>query len=181
MTVTRCPHASQRATWPYRFVPVPPPWGWVQSRSVSSRTWRGIASDRSGGRPTAGIRLESAAVPDRRLIAAVLTVVALAIAPGAALAQSGGAGDNQYVDPLGGNPQQQSSSGSSSSGGSSNGPTLSGTPSLSAQATPSASAPAASSSGQTLPRPGLDAGVVAAMGLVLLLAGVALRRRHAHL
>jgi LPXTG-motif cell wall-anchored protein len=121
-------------------------------------------------------------VPDRRLIAAVLTVVALAIAPGAALAQSGGAGNNQYVDPLGGNPQQQSSgSGSSSSGGSSNGPTLSSTPSLSAQATPSASAPAASSSGQTLPRTGLDAGVVAAMGLVLLLAGVALRRRHARL
>src|SRR3954468_8687071 len=154
MTVTRCPHAIQRETWPYRFVPVPPPWGWVQSRSVSSRTWRGIASDRSGGRPTAGLRLESAAVPDRPLIAAVLTVVALAITPGGALAQSGGAGDNQYVDPLGGNPQQQSSgSGSSSSGGSSNGPTLSSTPSLSAQAAPSASAPAAPS-GQTLPRTG---------------------------
>src|SRR4051812_2467737 len=151
MTVTRCPHASQRATWPYRFVPVPPPWGWVQSRSVSRRTWRGIGSDRSGGRPMAGIRLESAAVPDRRLIAAVLAVLALALTPGAALAQSGGAGDDQYVDPLGGNSQQHSSGGSSSPGGSSNGPTLSNTPSLSAQATPTAPAPAASSE-QTLPR-----------------------------
>jgi hypothetical protein len=128
----------------------------------------------------AGMRLESAAVPDRRLIAAVLAVFALALAPGAALAQSGGAGDNQYVDPLGGNSQQQSSGGSNSSGGSSNGPTLSNTPSLSAKATPSASAPAASSA-QTLPRTGLDAGVVAAMGLALLLAGIALRLRHARL
>src|SRR3954470_8578309 len=107
MTVTRCPHASQRATWPYRFVPVPPPWGWVQSRSVSSNTWRGIGGDRSGGRPRAGISLETAAVPDRRLIAAALAALALGLAPGAAFAQSGGAGDNQYVDPLGGNGQQQ--------------------------------------------------------------------------
>jgi LPXTG-motif cell wall-anchored protein len=143
---------------------------------VSSSTWRGIEGDRSGGRPGAGISLESAAVPDRRLIAATLAALALGLAPGAAFAQSGGAGDDQYVDPLGGNSQQQSSGGSNSSGGSSNGPTLSNTPSLSAQATPAAPAPAASS-GQTLPRTGFDAGFVAAMGLTLLLSGAALRRR----
>ena len=130
----------------------------------------------------AGIRLESAAVPDRRLIASVLAVLALALTPGAALAQSGGAGDNQYVDPLGGNSQQQSSGGSNPSGGSSNGPTLSNTPSLSAQATPSPSAPAAAP-GQTLPRTGFDAGFVAAIGVALLVAGFAvrLRLRHARL
>ena len=118
-------------------------------------------------------------MPDRRLIAAVLAVLALGLAPGAAFAQSGGAGDDQYVDPLGGNSQQQSSGGSNSSGGSSNGPTLSNAPALSAQAAPTTSAPAASS-GQTLPRTGFDAGFVAAIGVALLLAGVALRLRLRH-
>src|SRR4051794_35058246 len=157
MTVTRCPHASQRATWPYRFVPVPPPWGWVQSRSVSRRTWRAIGLDRSER------RLISASVPVRRLIVAALAVVALGAAPGAALAQSGGAGDDQYVDPFGGSPQQHHSSGSKgSSGNSSNGPALSSAPSLSASSTSTAPAPAAAS-GQTLPRTGMDAGLVAAL------------------
>src|SRR3954447_14617816 len=41
MTVTRWPQAIQRETCPYRLVPVPPPWGCVQSRSVSSRMCRG--------------------------------------------------------------------------------------------------------------------------------------------
>jgi hypothetical protein len=67
-------------------------------------------------------------VPVRSRVAALLAVLAVAIAPGAAFAQSGGAGDDQYVDPLGGNSQQQSSGGSNSSSGSSNGPTLSNTP-----------------------------------------------------
>src|SRR4051812_45894645 len=35
--VTRWPQSSQRDTCPNRFVPVPPPCGWVQSRSVSTR------------------------------------------------------------------------------------------------------------------------------------------------
>src|SRR5512132_1771941 len=105
MTVTRCPQASQRVTWPYRFVPVPPPCGWVQSRSVSSSTWRAIKGDRNGAEARSGSRLQSALVPARRRIAAVLAVLAVGIAPGAALAQSGGAGDDQYVDPIGGNSQ----------------------------------------------------------------------------
>ena len=113
----------------------------------------------------------------------MLAVLAVGIAPGAALAQSGGAGDDQYVDPIGGNSQQQNSgsnssgSGSNSSGSGSNGPALSNTPALTAQASPStpSAAPAATSS--QLPRTGVDTGVVAAIGGVLLLAGVALRRR----
>src|SRR5690349_19228187 len=125
MTVTRCPHASQRATWPYRFVPVPPPCGWVQSRSVSSSTWRAISRDRSDEVAASGARLQSAPVPARRRIAALLAVLAVAAAPTAALAQSGGAGDDQYVDPLGGGSQQHQSSGGSNSSSGSNGPTLS--------------------------------------------------------
>jgi hypothetical protein len=130
-----------------------------------------------------GARLESALVPARRRIAAALAVVAVGVAPGAALAQSGGAGDDQYVDPIGGNTQQHNGGGSKGSGGSgsggstSTGPALSATPTLSAQAgQPAAGAPAASSA-QTLPRTGLDAWLVAAAGLTLLLTGAALRRR----
>jgi LPXTG-motif cell wall-anchored protein len=113
-------------------------------------------------------------VPSRRRIAAVLAVLAVGSAPAGALAQSGGAGDDQYVDPIGGNTQQQGGGGSNSSSGTSTGPTLSATPNLSAsssQTTP------ATPVAQQLPRTGLDAGVVAAIGLALVLAGAALRRR----
>jgi LPXTG-motif cell wall-anchored protein len=115
-------------------------------------------------------------VPVRRLIAAVLAVAALGLAPGVALAQSGGAGDEQYVDPFGGNSQQHGNSGSKGSSGTSTGPALSSTPALSAGSTAAASAPAAAS-GQTLPRTGADAGLVAALGLALLGAGAAIRLR----
>jgi hypothetical protein len=111
-------------------------------------------------------------VPVRRLIAAVLAVVALGIAPGAALAQSGGAGDEQYVDPFGSNSQQHSSSGSKGSSGTSTGPALSSAPALSASSTTTTAAPTA-----TLPRTGMDAGLVAAFGLLLLGAGAAIRLR----
>jgi hypothetical protein len=106
----------------------------------------------------------------------VLAVLAVGIAPGAALAQSGGAGDDQYVDPIGGNTQQQNS-GSNPSGGGSNGPTLSNTPALTAQASPSTTSAAPAATSSQLPRTGVDVGVVAAIGGVLLVAGVALRRR----
>src|SRR4051794_36826260 len=183
MTVTRCPQASQRATWPYRFVPVPPPCGWVQSRSVSSSTWRAITRDRSDGEGASGARLESALVPVRSRVGALLAVLAVAFAPGAALAQSGGAGDDQYVDPIGGNTQQQNGGNSSSgsgSNGTSTGPALSATPSLSASSGQPAPAAPASSSGATLPRTGLDVGFVAAIGLALVLTGAAVRVRLRH-
>src|SRR2546423_8196873 len=41
ITETRCPQAIQRDTWPNRFVPVPPPCGWVQSRSDRIRMCSG--------------------------------------------------------------------------------------------------------------------------------------------
>jgi hypothetical protein len=112
----------------------------------------------------------------------VLAVLAVGIAPGAALAQSGGAGDDQYVDPIGGNTQQQNGGGSSSSGsgGSSNGPTLSATPSLSASSGQQSAAAPATPAGATLPRTGLDVGFVAAIGLALVLTGAALRVRLRH-
>src|SRR3954469_20535925 len=44
ITDTRWPHAIQRDTWPNRFVPVPPPCGWVQSRSDRIRMWSGRSS-----------------------------------------------------------------------------------------------------------------------------------------
>src|SRR6478672_10356723 len=108
MTVTRWPQAIHRDTWPYRFVPVPPPWGWVQSRSVSSRMWRGAPDGSSWGTRGAKVpvhgaegrasvtSIECRRVPSvcRRIV--VLLVVALlgvAAPAGSALAQSGGAGD----------------------------------------------------------------------------------------
>ena len=107
----------------------------------------------------------------------MLAVLAVGVAPGAALAQSGGAGDDQYVDPIGGNSQPQQHSGSNSSGSGSSGPALSNTPALTAQASPSATSAAPAATSSELPRTGADVGVVAAIGGVLLLAGVALRRR----
>lgn len=105
----------------------------------------------------------------------------MAAAPGAALAQSGGAGDDQYVDPIGGNSQQHSNSGGSNSSSGSNGPTLSNTPTLNAQASPTTTASSTSgSTAQTLPRTGADPVVVAAFGAALLLAGAVLRRRLRH-
>lgn len=113
----------------------------------------------------------------RRLIAATLAVLALGALPGAALAQSGGAGDNQYVDPFGSSnsQQQQQSSGSKGGSGTSTGPALSSTPTLSGSS--SAPSTTAAAPAQTLPRTGLDVGLVAALGLVALVMGAALRLR----
>jgi LPXTG-motif cell wall-anchored protein len=110
-------------------------------------------------------------VPLRRRIAAVLAVLAVAVAPATALAQSG-AGDDQYVDPIGGGGGQTQPS--QSAPAPSSGPSLSTSPSLNSAPATSA-APAAT--GPQLPRTGFDAGVVAAAGFALLLTGLALRRR----
>src|ERR671939_624377 len=113
MTVTRWPHAIQRDTCPYRLVPVPPPWGCVQSRSVSSRMWRGVAfggriwgSEASASGQHKAIRgcpLQSGAVLSRRHLTAALAAALLgagATTPATTFAQSGGAGDDQYQDPF---------------------------------------------------------------------------------
>jgi LPXTG-motif cell wall-anchored protein len=115
-------------------------------------------------------------VPVRRLIAAGLAIAALASAPGAALAQSGGAGDDQYVDPFGGSSQQHQHKSGSGTSTTATGPALSSTPSLSASSSVTTTTPAAAPAA-TLPRTGSDAAVLAAIGFILLLAGAALRRR----
>ena len=55
-TVTLWPHATQRLTWLKMFDPLPPVWGWVQSRSASSRMCR-----RSGN----GLAIEGGKVANR--------------------------------------------------------------------------------------------------------------------
>jgi LPXTG-motif cell wall-anchored protein len=140
-------------------------------------------------------------MPARSCIGALIAALAL-LAPPAALAQSGGgggAGDSQYQDPFGSstNPsrpkakpkapaaqqapaQQQQTSPVQ--------PTPDHTAPAPAATAPAPTAPAAQGAqgqaaqaqdpgGQTLPRTGFDVLPVAAIGLVLLLGGLALWRR----
>jgi LPXTG-motif cell wall-anchored protein len=97
---------------------------------------------------------------------------ALALAfPASALAQ--GAGDDQYQDPFADqSPQTQSSPAPQSSGQSEQAAPQSSSGSA-------AAAPSATSAAPALPRTGADAGLAAAGGGLLLLAGLALRRRTA--
>lgn len=98
----------------------------------------------------------------------VLVTLAFAAAPGTALAQSG-AGDEQYQDPFSG---QTSGGGSKGSGGSlSQGPP---------SAAPASTAPASAAHGALpgeLARTGADLRIELAAGIVLLIGGLALRRR----
>jgi LPXTG-motif cell wall-anchored protein len=106
-------------------------------------------------------------------IAALLCALA---APSAAFAQ--GAGDEQYQDPFGDEQAQSDPA-----------PTATATPAP-AQSAPSAPAPTAAPSvaqaptqaapPEQLPRTGADAGAHALAGLVLLAAGLVLRRRADH-
>ena len=105
---------------------------------------------------------------------ALATALALAL-PGAALAQS--AGDDQYRDPFGEEGQQQDQG-----GGDQTAPNTSGqsapapTPAPAPAPTTTGAERAATVAGDTLPRTGLGAGIVAALGVVMLLGGFALRR-----
>ncbi len=123
--------------------------------------------------------LESGSVLPTRRFAAPIAALILALTPTAAYAQS--AGDDQYTDPFG-DEQSQSSGGSGSSGSGGSGTAPSTSSGSAAQAAPSAAAPAtaaASAESGVLPRTGLDAGVVAAIGAGLLGMGLVLRRRTA--
>jgi LPXTG-motif cell wall-anchored protein len=117
-----------------------------------------------------------------RRFAAPIAALIIALTPTAALAQS--AGDDQYTDPFGDEQSQSSGGSGSESGGSGTAPSAgSGSaaqaaPSTGAPAAAAASGTAAAESGQ-LPRTGLDAGVVAAIGAGLLGVGLVLRRRTA--
>ncbi len=140
------------------------------------------ASEGSEGFPTAG-RNTVSAVPR---LATLLAAIFLAL-PGAAFAQ--GAGDDQYQDPFGDEPDQQQSddggltdsppttggsgddAGSGSSGGSGGGSAEPSSGSAGAEAT------AAEPTGPQLPRTGSDPWQLLLVGLSLLLIGVGLRLR----
>ena len=103
------------------------------------------------------------------IIAALLCALA---APSAALAQ--GAGDEQYQDPFGDEQSQSEPT-----------PTATPAPAQPAPAQPApaqpapaqpAPAPAQASQTEQLPRTGVGAGWIALAGIVLLAAGIALRR-----
>ena len=106
-------------------------------------------------------------MPARRRIAAVAATLAVAIAPGAALAQNGGAGDEQYVDPF----QTQSAPK----------PTpVKPVPHQQVQTPQPQPAPAPSAQTgavRELPRTGLDLAPLVAVGIALVAAGLLLRRR----
>ena len=181
MTVTRWPHATQRETWPYRFVPVPPPWGCVQSRSVSSRMCRGRSIRRSYPTdrvPYAGARdsLPGASSPCSR--------PPLSRRPAAAHAQ--GAGDDQYQDPFARRrrrpsrrprPDQRAESRQQQQPRLSTAPPAQSAPAQTrgALGTP----PPAAAAGSALPYTGAEIPAMALLGLGLLGLGVGLRLRTA--
>jgi LPXTG-motif cell wall-anchored protein len=137
--------------------------------------WRGTL--------TRGATLPSRGVPAPRRIAAVAVSLAVALAPAAAHAQDG-AGDEQYTDPFAGQSQPK--------------PKPKPTPvqpvphqqlpsqqQAAPQTTAPAPAPAATATQQPaastseLPRTGFDIIPAALVGVALVLAGLALRRRGA--
>ncbi len=109
----------------------------------------------------------------RTLVALAALLLSLAL-PSGALAQ--GAGDEQYQDPFGDEQSQQEPA-----------PTPEPAPPPATEPPPAAAAPsqatpqpapaAPAQSGRQLPYTGVDAGLVALAGAVLLSAGLALRRR----
>lgn len=113
---------------------------------------------------------------------ALLAVVAALVFPAASLAQS--AGDDQYQDPLAGQPGGGNSAGSGGSSGSSGSGSAPATPSTPA-ASPAASgggegttpqATAAAKPGGELPRTGFDVVLTIELGLAMLLTGIVAQR-----
>lgn len=134
--------------------------------------WRGTL--------TRGATLPSRGVPAPRRIAAVAASLAVALAPAAARAQDG-AGDQQYTDPFAGQSQPKPKPKSTT-------PAQQQTQPAQQQPQTTAPAPAAApaattqqtgASSRELPRTGFDVIPVALVGVALVLAGLALRRRSA--
>jgi LPXTG-motif cell wall-anchored protein len=116
-------------------------------------------------------------VPARRRIAALAAILLVAAAPGIALAQNGGAGDEQYEDPFQTETTPKSTTQSK--------PTpVQPVPHQQLpeqeQAAPQQAAPTAQTGGGELPRTGLDLAPLAAAGVALVAAGLLLRRRARH-
>lgn len=130
--------------------------------------WRGTL--------TRGATLPSRGVPAPRRIAAVAVSLAVALAPAAARAQDG-AGDQQYTDPFAGQSQPKPKPKPTA-------PAQQQTQQAAPQTTTPAPAPAPATqqpaaSSRELPRTGFDVIPVALVGVALVLAGLALRRRGA--
>jgi len=140
----------------------------------------------------AGATLPSRVMPARPRIAAFVALVLVLATPAAALAQSGGggAGDSQYQDPFGTSTQARPSKPAAPKPQPAPQPTQTQAPAAQSQTqspAPTAQTQTPASSGaapqtgaapaQTLPRTGFDVLPVAAVGLVLLLGGLALWRR----
>jgi LPXTG-motif cell wall-anchored protein len=106
----------------------------------------------------------------------VAVSLAIALAPAAACAQDG-AGDEQYTDPFAGQAQPKPKPKPKPA------PTQQAQPAQQAAPQPTTPAPAAQQPGATpreLPRTGFDVVPLALVGVALVLAGLALRRRAAH-
>jgi LPXTG-motif cell wall-anchored protein len=113
--------------------------------------------------------------------ASVLALAAVLAAPGAALAQGGGAGEEQYQDPFGGEePQEQPApepAPTAAPAPAAPAPAPATTGESAAESAPAPAPAASSGGGDELPRTGAPAGLVAAAGLALLAGGLLLRRR----
>ncbi|MEA2158070.1 MAG: hypothetical protein QOD66_450 [Solirubrobacteraceae bacterium] len=115
----------------------------------------------------------------------LVVVVGLMLLAPVALATGPSAGDQQYTDPLAGSNSQSNGASttpsSSSSGSSQTAPATATASSTSSSPTASASSTATPSSSSTasgaLPRTGFNAWLGAAFGVVLLGAGLAVRRQ----
>ena len=111
---------------------------------------------------------------------ATICSAVLLVLPAIALAQS--AGDNQYYDPLAGNPAPSGSESPSNSSPSSGSQSQSQPQSQTQLAqTPStgdsAQADDGNGDGSSLPHTGFPAGILAAVGALMLIVGASLRRR----
>jgi LPXTG-motif cell wall-anchored protein len=117
-------------------------------------------------------------VPARRCIAALAATLAVAVAPGVALAQNG-AGDEQYEDPFQTTPAPKATTKPKPA-------TVQPVPHQQLpeqeQAEPQAAPAATTQVGGAgeLPRTGLDLAPLALVGIALVTAGLVLRRRAGH-
>ena len=136
--------------------------------------WRGTL--------TRGATLPSRGVPAPRRIAAVVASLAVALAPAAARAQDG-AGDQQYTDPFAGQSQPKPKPKPTAPAQQQTQPaqqqTQPQTTTPAPAAAPAATAQQTGPSSRELPRTGFDVIPVALVGVALVLAGLALRRRSA--
>jgi LPXTG-motif cell wall-anchored protein len=107
----------------------------------------------------------------------VAVSLAIALAPGVARAQDG-AGDQQYTDPFAGQSQPKPKPKPTAPAQQQAQPSQQQT--TTPAPTPAPAAPTPSAVPRELPRTGFDIVPVALLGVALVLAGLALRRRAAH-